>query len=514
MKRRAGVLLPVFSLPSKYGIGCFDDAAYAFVDWLADARQTYWQILPLTAPVDGVSPYTCCSAFAGNPYFIDLGAFVKEGSLTDEECRACQGDDPKRIDYTKLQTHRMALLHKAYEYAKAHDDARYAISKPTFKAFVTSNTWIKDYALFNVIKDSLDGERLPNWPDDLRLRDITALNEREAALSDEMTFYYFIQYVFQDQWHALKHYANDKGIKIIGDIPIYIAENSSDFWVNPELFQTNDDKRISCTSGFPPDAFSKDGQIWDNPLYDWPVHKQTGFTWWINRMAQAFEIYDIVRIDHFRGFETYYSIDAKTRNAHTGHWEKGPGMDLFNALKQSLGDHEILAEDLGKCTKEVQELVRQSGFATMRVLQFGFGKVAEDIYLPHNYPDNSVAYTGTHDNETIMGWYESLDEKSVSMLNEYLCQPDVDLSQPALQFIGLVMRSSSAYAIIPLQDWLALGNESRINIPGTVRNNWEWRAEYDYFSAELSQTISHLSRLTSRTSDYATEDPTVEKVSD
>lgn len=469
MKRSAGILLPISSLPSKYGIGCFDKAAYAFVDFLKDAGQNCWQILPLGPTSYGDSPYQSFSTFAGNPYFISLDALCDEQLLKKEECEAAALPDTDCIDYSRLYETRYSLLRKAFN--RMENDN--AVSE-----FTASQPWLENYALFMALKDHFGGVSWDNWTEDIRLRKENALKHWKERLAKEIGFYQFLQYQFFRQWNKLKKYANEKGIRIIGDIPIYVAADSADVWAEPELFQLDEDGKPRAVAGCPPDGFAADGQLWGNPLYDWDYHKETGFKWWISRLSHCFKLYDVVRIDHFRGFDEYYSIPYGDENAKNGHWEKGPGMELFKAVEAALGKREVIAEDLGFMTDSVRQLVKDSGFPNMKVLEFAFDSRdtgSRNDYLPHNYNENCVAYTGTHDNQTISSWFQTITDEERSMAREYLCDEFTPNEKLHRAFISLIMRSRAKLCIIPMQDWLGLDDKSRINVPSTVGTNWKWR---------------------------------------
>lgn len=473
MNRGAGILLPITSLPSKYGIGCFSKSAYEFVDWLKEAGQCYWQILPLVPTSFGDSPYQSFSTYAGNPYFISLEELIEEGILTEEECGSVDfGGDPKDIDYEKMYLGRYPLLRKAYERSKVSENEEYL-------KFVEENGWwLKDYALFMAVKERFEGKPWTEWAEDIRLRWGNAMDYYRREQYYEIEFHQYLQYLFHRQWTKLKAYANENGVKIIGDIPIYVAMDSADAWARPELFQLDENNVPVAVAGCPPDGFAADGQLWGNPLYRWDYHESTGYQWWMERLGYSFKMYDVVRIDHFRGFDEYYSIPYGAKTAKTGTWEKGPGIKLFNRMKEVIGEQEVIAEDLGYVTDSVRQLVRDSGFPGMKVLEFAFDSrdtgSASD-YLPHNYTENCVAYTGTHDNETLAGWFGSITKEEMAMAREYLCDqytPGKYLHKP---MIGLIMRSRARLCVIPMQDYLGYDNSCRMNKPSTVGTNEQSR---------------------------------------
>ena len=433
MKRAAGILLSITSLPSKYGIGCFSKEAYDFVDWLKEAGQSYWQILPVGPTSYGDSPYQSFSTFAGNPYFIDLEALIEEGVLTKAECDAVDfGNKADDIDYKKMYEGRYLLLRKAYERSNISKNGEY-------QRFLADNRWwLSDYALFMAVKDRFGGVPWTEWAEDIRLRWKNAVEYYQRELYFDIEFQQYMQFVFYKQWMALKGYANRNGIKIIGDIPIYVAFDSADAWAHPELFQLDKNNLPTAVAGCPPDGFSPTGQLWGNPLYRWDYHKNTGYKWWISRMEYCFRLYDVVRIDHFRGFDEYYSIPYGDETAKNGHWEKGPGIDLFRSIQQAIGQREVIAEDLGFMTDSVRKLVWESGFPNMKVLEFAFDErdsTSANDYLPHNYRENSVAYTGTHDNETIAGWWKSITKVEREDARNYMCDyytPDEEIYKPLI----------------------------------------------------------------------------------
>ena len=487
IKRTAGILLPITSLPSKYGIGCFSKSAYDFVDWLKEAGQSYWQILPLGPTSYGDSPYQSFSTFAGNPYFISLEALIQEGVLTEEECEAADfGKRADDIDYEKQYLNRYPLLRKAYERSNISEN-------PDYQRFVAENAWwLSDYALFMAVKDRFEGKPWTEWAEDIRLRWENAMDYYRRELYFDIEFQQYLQYQFYRQWMQLKHYANEKGIQFIGDIPIYVAMDSADAWAHPELFQLDEDNQPTAVAGCPPDGFSATGQLWGNPLYRWDYHRQTGYSWWISRLWYCFQLYDVVRIDHFRGFDEYFSIPFGAESAIGGHWEKGPGIELFRRVEEALGWKQVIAEDLGYVTDSVRELVRQSGFPGMKVLEFAFDSrdsgCAND-YLPHNYTENAVAYTGTHDNETIAGWWKSITPEEQKLARSYLCDQHTPAKYLHKSFISLIMRSRASLCVIPIQDYMGLDNKCRINKPSTVGINWRWRLTEDQLTRELQEEI-------------------------
>ena len=491
MKRASGILLPVFSLPSPYGIGCFSKEAREFIDQLAKAGQSYWQILPLGPTGFGDSPYQAFSTFAGNPYFIDLVTLVEEGLLTKKECDTCcpMGAEGA-IDYEKQYKTRFTLLKKAFD--RFVPDAAYS-------KFVEENAyWLEDYSLFMAIKDNHNGVCWTQWEAPLKKHDSEALAVQKVLLSHRVDFYCFQQYMFDRQWKALKAYANEKGIKIIGDIPIYVSLDSSDAWANPELFAFDEECVPTAVAGCPPDAFSATGQLWGNPLYRWEYHEKTGYAWWITRLKHCFEIYDVVRIDHFRGFESYYSIPYGDETAENGHWEKGPGMKLFNAVNAALGEQEIIAEDLGYLTQEVLDLLKDSGYPGMKIMEFAFDPREAGNYLPHTYTKHCVAYTGTHDNNTLLAWLDELDEEAIDFMDEYMGSDGHAKEEKVWDVIRLTLACVADLAVIPMQDYLVLGKEARINQPSTLGSNWTWRMAPGAFNDELAERIGYLTNIFER----------------
>ena len=489
--RRSGVLFPVSSIPSEYGIGAFSKEAYAFVDMLEKSGQSYWQILPLGPTGYGDSPYQSFSTFAGNPYYIDLEDLVNRGWLTTEELSKMDfGDNKNYIDYEKIYQCRFEALRIAYQNSDMEKDKEYS-------AFVTKNAyWLDEYALYMSIKLMMNQKGYSEWPDDIRMREKDALKRYEKKCAKDISFYKFQQFLFHVQWMKLKEYANARGIEIIGDIPIYVAYDSADTWSNPALFQFDEEGLPIGVAGCPPDAFSATGQLWGNPLYRWDYHEKTGYEWWMRRISYCYELYDVVRIDHFRGFDEYYSIPYGDPTAEYGHWKKGPGYDLFKTMKEKLGDKSVIAEDLGFLTPSVIKLVKKTGYPGMKILQFAFDSREDSDYLPHNYDKNCVVYTGTHDNDTTAGWYKSFDKKDRDFAKRYLNIKDN--KRPVMDFVRAALSSVADTAIIPMQDYLGLGSEARINTPSTLGTNWKWRMDKEAYTEELAQEIYSLTKLYGR----------------
>lgn len=619
--RKAGILLPVSSIPSDYGIGGFSVEAKKFVDRLEKGGVRYWQILPLGPTGYGDSPYQSFSTFAGNPYLIDLETLISDGLLTREDiievcgaespfaypaiseqqayqapwdgleveieaapavlhdsittlftlskdadssvcsetsqgsCSAAgpegtidksadsddnilqdsqnkqkvirkvrvripgcaleaykKGYNPNNYaEYGFLYETRLKILRKAFERfntmtlgdvldgeegssLKPHDSSAPLRSSSLYTDFLEANKhWLDDYALFMTIKNSSGGAGWNTWDEPLKAREDKALEEFRKEHQDDIDFQIFVQFIFDLQWKALKSYANEKGILIIGDIPIYVSFDSSDAWSHPELFYFDKDLAPIEVAGCPPDAFSDLGQLWGNPLYNWDYHKKTGYEWWLARAEKCFSLYDVVRLDHFRGFDEYYAIPAQDKDARNGKWKKGPGMELFNAINAKLGEVPIIAEDLGIITDSVRELLKTSGYPGMKILQFAFDASGSSCYLPHFFEDtNSVIYTGTHDNDTTKGWYRSLPDWDKKFIQDYFGSWTHSEDDITWDFIRLALMSISKLAIIPMQDFLLVGSEGRINTPATLGNNFKWRMMKDQFSEGLAEYINRL----------------------
>ncbi|MCI7086652.1 MAG: 4-alpha-glucanotransferase [Lachnobacterium sp.] len=489
--RTSGVLMPISSIPSPYGIGTMGKQARKFVDFLVKGGQKYWQILPICPTSYGDSPYQSFSSFAGNPYFIDLEYLCKDKLLTKKECESFQwGSNPKYVDYGIMYESRYALLRKVY--------ARFTKKEPQdFEKFCENEKqWLDDYALFMALKDANGGQAWSNWDKSLRLREKKAMEEATEKYSEEIRFYKMLQYLFYQQWNALKTYANEAGIEIIGDVPIYVAGDSADVWANPDQFYLDENLEPIEVAGCPPDAFSDDGQLWGNPLFRWDVMKKDGYTWWTRRIKAMSELYDIIRIDHFRGFDSFYAIPAKDDTAKNGQWKQGPGMDLFCELEKKLGKLPIIVEDLGFLTPSVHKLLKDSGFPGMKVIQFAFDSREESDYLPHTYTNHCVVYTGTHDNDTVMGWMKTAPKASVKYAKEYL-----NLTKEEGYNWGMMRAAWSSVAdmaIVPMQDILGLGSEARINTPSTLGNNWKWRATPEQIDAKVAKKLYHYMQMYGR----------------
>lgn len=484
--RESGILLPVTSLPSKYGIGCFSKDALEFIDFLKGAGQKNWQILPMGPTGYGDSPYQSFSTFAGNPYFVDLETLIADGLLTEEECDACDfGDNDAYVDYEKQYANRFDILKKAF--------ARF-VPDEAYEEFLKEEAfWLDDYCLYTAIKKSQGNVCWTDWEVGLRNRKVSALKKARKELKKEIEFYQFVQYMFYKQWNVIHAYAKENEIKIIGDLPIYVSYDSADAWANPKLFQFTKEGFPKAVAGCPPDAFSETGQLWGNPLYNWRHHKKTDYEWWIKRIEHSMKQVDVLRIDHFRGFDEYYAIPYGDKTAENGKWMKGPGIELFEAIKEKLGDINIIAEDLGVITDSVRELLKETGYPGMKVLQFAFDGGTDSAYLPFNFTNNNcVVYTGTHDNDTTMGWYKTLDPAIKKMTRRYFNNWYSSDGAVVWDFIRLAQSSIANLCIIPIQDYLCLGKEARINTPSTLGNNFKWRLVKNQLSEKLMVDIQDM----------------------
>ncbi len=467
--RSAGILLPISSLPGPFGIGTLGQEARQFADRLAAAGQSWWQILPLGPTSFGDSPYQSPSAFAGNEYFIDPQQLFEEGWIDQKELEGAIYNGPaEQVDYAFVQRSRRQLFQHALP--------RFTTDPPAdFDAFCREQEgWLEDYALFMAIKEAHHGLPLWRWEPDIRNRRPRTLAVWRVTCAQQIAYHRMVQYFFHRQWQALRDYAHGRGIRFIGDIPIYVAADSADVWVNPHIFDLAEDKRPREMAGCPPDAFSDDGQLWGNPVYDWRTLRLSGYNFWLRRLRHAFSLVDALRIDHFRGLSSYYAIPAGADTARVGTWRAGPGMNLWRAVRRRLGDLPIIAEDLGFLTPEVEQLLADSGFPGMKVLQFAFDGKEDNDHLPYNHTQNSVVYTGTHDNDTLLGWLSELTEEEQGYIRRFLrvC-PEEDLHHPLM---AAALASPAAVCILPLQDVLGLGSDARMNTPSTLGGNWQWRA--------------------------------------
>ncbi len=488
LPRSSGILMPIFSLPSKYGIGTLGRAAYDFIDFLAGAGQRWWQLLPVGPISYGDSPYQSFSTFAGNPYYVDLDLLIKDGLLKTSEVSGVDwGADPGRVDYGKLYENRFAVLKKAADRGMPRDEA-------AFRTFCEEKrAWLDDYALFMACKRRFGMLPWSEWPEeDIRLHRPEACARWREELREDVDFFRYIQFLFFRQWADLKAYAEKKGIGLIGDLPIYVAMDSADIWAEPQWFQLDGDNVPTEVSGVPPDYFNEDGQLWGNPLYRWDAMQRDGFGWWIRRVEGAFRLFDVVRIDHFRGLESYYAVPYGDDTARNGRWVKGPGRALTDVLSGWFSGKAFIAEDLGYMTPEVKQLLADSGFPGMKVLEFAFDPREPSDYLPHTYPNNCVCYTGTHDNATLAGWRREVGKKDLAFAKAYLGLNDEE------GFVRGVIRggmgSVADLFVAQMQDWLELGKEGRVNVPGIPQGNWTWRMQPGAASRALAKEIAALTK--------------------
>ena len=490
-KRASGVLMHISSLPGNTGIGTLGKYAYQFVDYLKKYGQTYWQMLPICPTSYGDSPYQSFSTFAGNPYFIDFEKLEADGLLSRSDWENVNwGDNKNYVDYGLLYVER----HKVF--AKIQENFNKNIPADFEKYCAENSFWLDDYALFMAIKDAHNGASFSTWESDIKVRQPGAVVNWSERCEKRVQYYKILQYLFYKQWYELKKYANDNGIKIVGDIPIYVAADSSDVWTNPKQFALKGDLTPIEVAGCPPDAFSADGQLWGNPVYDWEYHKQTGYAWWKKRISECLKIYDVIRIDHFRGFDEYYCIPFGSPNAKNGQWRKGPGAALFNEIRKEFGDINIIAEDLGFLTPTVIQMLKDVGFPGMKVLQFAFDSREESDYIPHRYGHNSVVYTGTHDNDTILGWCKSAGADDVAFAKKYLRANSDDELRQEMMISALSCVANTC--ILCMQDLIGLDGSARMNIPSTVGNNWKWRASEDQITDKQFEFLGYYTRLYGR----------------
>ena len=494
MKRSAGILLHISSLPSPYGIGTLGRQAYAFVERLAAANQRYWQVLPLGPTGYGDSPYQSFSAFAGNPYFIDLEALIDDGLLDAAAVGSIDwGNEPGRVSFERIYAARFGVLREAFARARQNDEMQAKIA-----GFSRDNAdWLEDYALFMALKDAFGGAPWTDWPDALRLREEAALAAARERLADDAAFHRFTQYLFFTQWANLRAYARERGVSLIGDLPIYVPFDSADVWSAPEEFQLDEDRRPLFVAGVPPDYFTADGQLWGNPIYDWAHMRQTGYAWWLRRMGAAAALFDCVRIDHFRGLASYWRVAAYAETAREGEWIEGPGLDFVETIKDAFPTLEIIAEDLGYLTEDVRALLHASGFPGMKVLQFAFDAREPSDYLPHTYERRCVCYAGTHDNTTARAWFAEADPADAAMAVRYL-----GLSEEEGYVWGMLRGGMGAVAdlfVAQMQDYLNLGAFARMNTPGSLGGgNWRWRLQIGEFDDALTERIGMMTRLYGR----------------
>ncbi len=486
-ERSSGILLHITSLPSNYGIGSLGKEAFNFVDFLADSGQKLWQILPLEPTGYGNSPYQTYSAFAGDPILIDLDNLVEKQLLKPQELENNVQFNIEKVEYNEVRKFKEKILQIAF---RSFDlESRDYIEFKKQRSF-----WLDDYALFMSLKDYFGQKAWSNWDEKIKLRSSKAKKNYEKLLNKKIEYIKFCQFIFFEQWFALKNYAKEKAIKIIGDCPIFVAHDSSDIWSNPEIFQLDENHYPTKIAGVPPDYFSKTGQLWGNPLYDWQVMEKNNFKWWRRRFKEKLEQFDILRVDHFRGFESYWAVPVKQKTAVDGEWEKAPGEKMFSKVCGDLGELPIIAEDLGMITEKVIELRDKFEFPGMKILQFAFDSDLSNDYLPHNYPENCVVYTGTHDNETTLGWFKNSPSKRKNFLQEYLQH---EISDVCWDMISLAYDSKADMVIIPMQDILGLDNSARMNTPGKTEDNWQWRMR----SEQLSEQISHKLKLVKKNID-------------
>ena len=491
-KRSSGVLMHITSLPGEFGIGTFGKSAYDFVDFLEETKQTYWQILPFTTTSYGDSPYQSFSAVAGNLNLIDFSLLKEEGLLEESDYSNVNfGENPEKIDYALLFEVRRPILEKAVA-----NTAKYSNVLAEIEEFEKDNSsWLADYAEYMAIKESFGYQSFIHWDEDIKKGEKAAREKYRTELQDSIRYYTVTQYFFFKQWLALKEYANGKGVKIIGDMPIYVSADSVEVWTMPELFKVDDNNEPLYVAGCPADDFSPTGQLWGNPIYDWEKHKEQGFSWWIYRVQESFKIYDVLRIDHFKGFSDFWQIDKDAENAVNGTWEAGPGIELFQKIKEQLGDLPIIAENLGFIDEKAEKLLDDSGYPGMKILQFAFPG-DDNLDRPHHYTQNSVAYTGTHDNDVVNGWYEKLSESEQELVSEYLNRRNDETITEAM--IRGIYSSVSDYAIVTMQDLLDKDATSRMNVPSTVGGNWEWRMLAEDLTEERKEFLKNITVRYSR----------------
>ena len=487
--RRSGILMHISSLPSRYGIGKLGASAYQFADFLKKSGVSVWQILPLSPTSYGDSPYQSFSAYAGNPYFIDFEQLEEQGLLEHTDYADANWGSPNKVDYERLYQMCFPILKKAFQ---AFDR-----TNPDYVAFCEKHrAWLPDYALFMALKFAHNGKAWTEWEPELAMRNAESLQKARSKYIEDVQFFQVIQYWFYSQWDKLKTYCNENGISLIGDMPIYVSYDSVEVWSQPELFELDRQHRPIAVAGCPPDVFSPTGQLWGNPLYDWSYHKKTGYAWWMQRIAYCYQLYDVLRIDHFRGFDEYWFVPYGDPTAENGHWEKGPGYELFDVMKKKLGRKKVIAEDLGFLTPSVIRLVKKTGYPGMKILQFAFDAGNDSEYLPHNYDKNCVVYTGTHDNDTTVGFLQNMPEKDKKFAKKYLGHKND--KKLCFEIIRAALSSCADTAIIPMQDYLELDSSARINTPSTLGCNWKWRMDKNALDPKLAKKIYKMAKLYAR----------------
>ena len=490
LERQAGILLPIFSLPSAYGIGNLGKEAYNFVDFLKKSKQKIWQILPIGPTSYGDSPYQSFSAYAGNPYFIDLDKLIEEGYLSFDDIKDINwGDNDTEVNYGKLWDNRYKVLRIAYKnFSKEKCEA--------FDTFCKENTWLENYTLYMSVKAQFNNKSWLEWDEEIKMYKPEAVEKYREELCDDIKFWAFIQFKFYEQWFKLKDYANKNGIKIIGDIPIYVSMDSAETWAESQQFLLDENHKPTVVAGCPPDSFSEDGQLWGNSIYNWDFMEKDNFTWWRNRIGFSAKIYDVIRIDHFIGIVRYYNIPYGAPNARIGEFKKGPGEKLVKAINESLGDSQIIAEDLGLVTDEVREIMKKSGYPGMKILQHAFDGTKTNEHLPINYDRNCCVYLGTHDNDTIFAAIKNMDDKRKKVMLSYLGKRN--MRNIVWELIKLEYASVAKLAVVQMQDILGLDNRARMNVPSTVGGNWTWRVTKKQLSDKIAQKLGQLSEIYGR----------------
>jgi 4-alpha-glucanotransferase len=489
--RLSGILLHPTSLPGPYGIGDLGRQAYKWLDFLAASGCGIWQVLPLGPTGYGDSPYQCFSTFAGNPYLVSFELLLEEGLLSKEDLEDMPSFDSRKVDYGALISWKVELLNKAFE--RFQKGSLYEEEYQQFR--FEQHLWLEDFAFFMALKEKYGGGPWVNWPEPLRKRSVKETNEARRQNDEDIRKQIFRQFIFFRQWRRLRDYAHEKNIQIVGDLPIYVAHDSSDVWVNPDLYYLKDNGQPTVVAGVPPDYFSETGQLWGNPIYRWDVHAADGFRWWVARIRQTLNMVDVIRIDHFRGFVGYWEVPSEYDTAVNGRWVKGPGANFFEAVREQLGELPLIAEDLGVITPEVVALREQFNLPGMKIFQFGFASGLDDPFLPHMYPINCIAYTGTHDNDTVVGWFEKAEEGEKVLCQEYL---DTDGEDIAWDMIDALWRSRARTVVAPMQDFLSIGSEARMNYPSKLGGNWQWRLKSDEMTDFLAEKIAVLNRETQR----------------